>query len=441
MNRDGEQDIDVRTGDPKQRCRRTALGLAILAALLGAGSVPSASDGSPPGMPWSVIPVEPSSWSSNPGWSVASARVLGGPGSDEAYDLWPARDGSYLVTGSTQNPSRGDLDLFVLALDRNGDPLWKRVLGGPGLEIGFGVASAPDGIVYAAGWTHSFGAGEGDFYVIGLSAEGTLLFEKTFGGPGEERATHLAVTRDGGVAVVGESYSHGAGDARFYLVKLASNGELEWEKTYDGGSLNERGIAVVEDAEGFLLVGNAMDSRSGSSATVGDGFVVRTDRTGKRLWSRSYGGPGLDILHHAVALVDGGFLLTGYTHRSGVAGESDVWLTAIDDHGDEAWQRTTGGEGADRSVAAKRAPDGRIYVAGAGTRREGFGGWDAQISLLDAAGRTAGEQLVGGPGHDGAVAAYPDGDLGLVVIGYTESFGAGDRNVLFVRMARREAAP
>lgn len=370
-------------------------------------------------------------------WEIKVQSVFGGPGNDRPYDLWPTGDGNYVITGSTPNPERDDFDLFVIKVDENGELVWAKTFGGPELEMGFGVRTLEDGTIAVVGWTFSFGAGQGDFYLLGLDPDGNLKYQKTFGGPGEERATSLTVTKDGGLAIIGESYGHGTEDSQFYVVKTDADGTLLWEQWYDGGPLNERGFAILEVEDGLLLVGSAMDTSSGSRATISNGFVVKTDHDGNPIWSRSYGGEHHDIFHHAARLANQLYLLTGYTRGFGAKGGSDLWLVTIDALGEIRESRLLGGDGADRNIIARKAPDGSLFLAGY-SQSGAFGGWDAQIVKLDALGEPQWLHFFGGRHNDGAVAVYPIDSHNLVVAGFTESAGAGGNDILFLRLQEKE---
>jgi hypothetical protein len=321
----------------------------------------------------------------------------------------------------------------VICLSREGEAVWANRYGGPGLDVGFGVRTVPGGDIVVAGWTTRMGAGEGDFLLLGLKPDGTLEFERTFGSAFEERATSLVVTREGHVALVGESYD-ADGSSRFYLVVTDAEGDLLWERTYDGGELNERGLAIVELEDGFLLAGNSMDSRSGSTAVVSDGFAVRTGASGDPVWSRRYGGEQHDIFHHVAPLGAGGFLFTGYTRGFGADGPNDVWLVEVDPDGEIVNMALHGGPGADHNILARPSGAGRVALAGYSTSGRNTA-WDVQVMELDSDANVLWSAEYGGDGSDGAVALAPAPGGGLAMAGFTESAGAGGRDILFMELA------
>jgi hypothetical protein len=86
--------------------------------------------------------------------------------------------------------------------------------------------------------------GNRDAWVIKLTSNGTLAWQKSLGGSALDLATSARLTSDGGFIVAGESasndgdvsFNHGKRD--FWLVKLTPDGTLEWEKCL-GGSFED----------------------------------------------------------------------------------------------------------------------------------------------------------------------------------------------------------
>jgi hypothetical protein len=357
--------------------------------------------------------------------------AYGGPGDDYAYDIAAAKDGGFLVAGRSAG-EKGDPDAFVMKTDALGAVVWAKRWGGADVDIAFGVRELSDGTFAVAGWTKSKGAGEGDYFLLGLDANGATRFEKTFGGRGDDRCTQIIMTRDGGLALFGESYSFGKGDARFYLVKTDADGELQWEKSYDFGPLNDRGIALVEHKEGYLLVGNSMDSKSGSTATKSDGVAIMVDAKGEELWRKTFGGDGIDLLHHVTRLRDGRFLISGYTRSFG-SQQADIWAIALAADGAVRYAKTIGGPDDDHNIMARAYGSGSV-LAGY-TKSFGEGEWNAQLLRLGGNGRLSWSHSFRGPKNDGATAVAPLPGGALAVTGYTESFGAGGEDMILMKIA------
>jgi hypothetical protein len=146
-------------------------------------------------------------------------KTYGGSSSDRAYSVQQTADGGYVVAGYTSSFGTGLNDFYLVKTDSQGDTLWTRTYGGDGDDIARSVQQAADGGYVLAGSTESFGAGNSDFYLVKTDSQGDTLWTRTHGGSSHENANCAQQTTDGGYIVAGYSYSFGAGEYDFYLVK------------------------------------------------------------------------------------------------------------------------------------------------------------------------------------------------------------------------------
>ena len=101
-------------------------------------------------------------------------RVIGGEGEDSGYDVKLTIDGGYIVTGCSELP--GNLnDVYITKMDENGDEIWSKTIGGYDYDVGFCTVITSGEELVIAGYTNSYGAGEGDIYLVRLEAEGVSV--------------------------------------------------------------------------------------------------------------------------------------------------------------------------------------------------------------------------------------------------------------------------
>ncbi len=161
-------------------------------------------------------------------------RTYGGTHSDRGYCVQQTTDGGYIIAGSTYSFGPGTPDscnVYLIKTDASGDTLWTRAYGGAGCDEGYSVQQTTDGGYIIAGYTNSFGAGNGDIYLVKTDASGDTLWTRTFGGPDRDEGASIQQTADGGYVVAGRTYSFGAGDADVYLVKTNAQGDTSWTRT------------------------------------------------------------------------------------------------------------------------------------------------------------------------------------------------------------------
>jgi len=258
-------------------------------------------------------------------------KTYGGTDYDEAYSLAQTSDGGYALAGYTYFSS-GDTDFYLTKTDGAGNLLWNKTYGGTLDDVAWSMVQASDGGYALAGWTHSFGAGYYDMWLVKTDGAGNKQWNRTYGGTNNDGAWSVVQTDDGGYALAGFTDSLGAGLSDMWLVKTDGTGNMQWGRTY-GGTGYEEARSVVKTIDG----GYALGGFTGSFG-VGDYdmWLVRTDGFGNMFWSRAFGGTGSDGIRSVVQTSNGGYALAGYTYSFGV-GDSDMWLIKTDQRGDIAW--------------------------------------------------------------------------------------------------------
>ncbi|MEA3475756.1 MAG: hypothetical protein U9R23_04880, partial [Candidatus Cloacimonadota bacterium] len=126
------------------------------------------------------------------------------------------------------------------------------------------------------------------FTTILLSANQTppeIEWDKAFGGSGDDVANSIIQTTDGGYAVAGDTYSKGAGDADFWVVKLDKNGNRMWDKTFGGSSLDVAKSIIQTKDDGFAVVGYTY-SKGAGRPDFSDFWVIKLNKKGKKIWDK-----------------------------------------------------------------------------------------------------------------------------------------------------------
>jgi len=258
-------------------------------------------------------------------------------------DLVQTSDGGYILAGRTSFGA-GGYDFRLIKTDASGNYLWNKIFGGSNNDIARSVVETGDGGYAIAGVTHSFGAG-GDFWLVKTYSPGGE-WRKTFGGSGDDYARSVVQTSDGGYALAGYTNSFGAGGYDLWLVRTDAAGNQLWNKTF-GGSGDDYAYSVVETSDGgFALAGYTYSFGAG----LNDLWLVRTDAAGNQLWNKTFGGPAYDYAFSVIQTSDGGFALAGRTNSFG-AGYQDFWLVKIDSTGSVQWHETYGGTNHDRAFS------------------------------------------------------------------------------------------
>lgn len=210
----------------------------------------------------------------------------------------------------------------------------------------------------------------------------------------------------------------------------AESAGIEWEAMF-GGRAVDRGLTVQQtDDGGFVAVGTTSSDFFVSYGTDYDAYLVKTDAAGRLEWQKTFGGVGDDEGVCVQQTSDGGYVLTGTT-RSGTTGTL-VYLVKTDASGRLEWQRTFGGGGEDAGRCVRQTADGGFIVLGE-TDSFGAGESDLYLIRLDSAGKMLWEKTYGGDKAEQAACVQETRDGGFVVSGATASFGAGGFDVYVIK--------
>jgi len=347
-------------------------------------------------------------------------------------------DGGYVVTGSTGSYGDENGDAWVVKLDGDGHVAWQKTYGGAGEEYALDAKQTPDGGYIVVGWTTSFGAGQADFWVLKLDAQGRIRWQKTYGGTGTEQAWSVALTDDGEYVVAGGTTSFGAGGADFWVLKLDADGNVLWQKTYGGkeddgggGEYEEFVVRMIEDEDGnYVLAGETFSFGTGEN----DIWVIKLDPDGVILWQKAYGGAYEESLGALQEASTGGYIIAGASESFSPDSSGDLWVLRLDKNGRITWQRIYGVPRYwDEALSAGVTSDGGALIGG--YYEEGTKDWNLFLLRLNPGGEVL-WQRVYEYAWDWPNAVQQMNDGGFVVVGVTWPHDQDlPENLLVMRLA------
>lgn len=359
-------------------------------------------------------PLEPIIWQ----------KVFGGDYYDFAFSVDVSNDGGYIVAGKTLSYGAGGSDAYILKLDANGNKLWEKFYGGSADDIIYSILQLDDGSYIGVGETYSMGEGNADFYVLKLKQDGDADWVKSFGGINADIANSIAKLNDGYI-LAGYTTSFGAGGSDFYILRLNSQGDVTWSKTY-GGTQPECANSVKPTSDGgFIIVGHV---NKGSNDY--DLYILKLKEDGEEEWHLVYGDTGDDRAFDVVEVEAGKYVVCGYSD-SKESGDYDIYLLEVLENGNIAWERKIGGNNNDKAYSIVKTGDGGFILAGE-TSQESFK--DVYVVKVDSNGIKEWDKKYGGPSNDEArcIKTTPDG--GYIVAGATASFGPSAYNFYVLKL-------
>jgi len=306
-------------------------------------------------------------------------RSLGGSNSESGSAVAVVPDGGYIVTGMTDSDdgdvsgNNGGYDLWIARTDDGGNLLWQTCMGGPGDDSGTDLIMTADDGYLVTGWTtlndQISGTERGrDAWIIKFDSENNIEWELMLGGQGDDVLRQIIPANDGGYIAAGGSDSDD-GTSRVWVVKLSEAGHLIWEKLYGGaGEDGAYGIAPVYGT-GYLVAGYTGPAFvAGKDEGSMDASVIKITNNGTVEWEGSYGGSGFDR-GHAILFdrINNLAVVAGETDSSdgdvnGNHGNSlDLWAFALDTDGNLLWQKCLGGSATDSGKSLLELNDGYLF--------------------------------------------------------------------------------
>ena len=256
-------------------------------------------------------------------------------GVDSGYSLIQTSDGGYFIGGIldvTASQGEGNQrlsarhaggDYWGLKLDATGNIEWRRYFGGSNTDTCYDVVEANDGYILVGSSDStdvdiSNNLGSYDFWVVKVDKSGSLLWEKSFGGDEIDEARGIVNTNDGNFIIVGDTRSsnqditHNNGAADCWIVKINTNGEILWEKSFGGSSFDAaRSITKTQDG-GYLIAGSSRSLDNGFiNQGQNDAWLLKIDKEGDEEWQKTIGGSNVDILYDAIALENENIIAVG----------------------------------------------------------------------------------------------------------------------------------
>jgi Ig-like domain CHU_C associated len=342
--------------------------------------------------------------------------------------------------------------------------IWDKTFGGNNTQFAQSIAYTTDGGYVVVGYSSSNISGdksedsEGgeDYWIVKMNSAGQKVWDRTIGGSADDFARSVAATYDGGCIVVGTSSSDISGSKSddsqgledYWVVKLDSDGNVEWDRTI-GGDDEDKATSIIELSDGsFAIAGYSKSGISGNKtqANIGneDYWIVKISISGTIQWNKTFGGDLFDYATSLTTNFDGTIAVAGYSY-SGISGNKteasrgqyDYWVIKIDASGNLLWNKTLGGDLFDFANSISKTNDGGYVVAGytssglSGDKTQASkGGYDYWIVKLNSSGTIAWNRTIGGSLDDFAfsIVNIPTSDGGYVLGGSSSSGISGDKS-------------
>ncbi len=337
---------------------------------------------------------------------------------------------------------------------------WSKTHGGSQEENTGGVVGTPDGGVIVVGYSKSTDGDVNklrdlnDIWITKLDKDGTVVWNKTIGGSGDDFGISIIKTSDSNYVISGYSGSsdfdvpRNLGMHDFFIIKINESGSTLWSKVY-GFSSHDHAHKIIQTRDGGFFVagyadysgingepgngeGHQMDRDSYSvQHGVGEFFGIKLNAQGEFQWYRYFGGTQNDRVNDIVEANDGGIVMVGYTESSDFdvehpKGSYDYWVIKIDEMGHLHWKKNYGGSDIDQAYGVVKTDHNSYLIVGQSNSTDGdisrpIGNSDVWVIHIDDHGHLIWNKSLGGSQFDTALAIKKTFNNQFMIVGHTRS--------------------
>ena len=338
---------------------------------------------------------------------------------------------------------------------------WQNNIGGSGIEQVYCIQRTQDLGYVIGGHSSSNISGDKsenclggyDYWIVKLDSTGNIQWQNTIGGNDAEDMRCIRQTTDGGYILGGSSLSNISGDKTensigsydYWVVKLNSSGNIQWQNTIGGGGTDRLYAALQTFDGGYIIGGYSGSGISGDKTENSNGsydyWVLKLDTIGNIIWQNTIGGNQIENLQSIYQATDGGYILGG-SSNSNISGDksenslglSDYWIVKLDSLGNIQWQNTIGGSDDDSFRSIEQTADGGYFLGGFSRSNSSvdktencFGNWDYWVVKTDSSGNIVWDNTIGGSDIDNLYSIQQTFDGSYLLTGESVSNISGEK--------------
>lgn len=326
------------------------------------------------------------------------SKAFGGSSSVSARDICTTSDGGVVIVGQTRakdfmSIQGSEYDAFIMKLDKDGNEVFRKPWGGTSNENFFGVESAPDGSIYAAGFAYSqdgdaaslaIPRGDSRAVVVKYDANGNVVKVVGVGGFGDY-FTDIDVAKNGDVFAVASISTNSTqtlfekrGRSDTAVFKFDKDLNVGFSKLFGGSGIDRFESIVTTDDGGCVIVGASTSSDGDLSGEYvknkggEDAVIAKFSGSGSLLFVQSFYGVENEAFKDVTITQQGYIIAVGESQSAtrdfktiGNKGGKDAFVVCYDLNGNlQNTGKSFGGTADDSALAVCVMSNGQIVMAG-----------------------------------------------------------------------------
>ena len=280
-------------------------------------------------------------------------------GPDEGTSIILDNNKDLLVTGRIYNSSKFTNDLFIIKYSNNGSVKWNKTWGGFSEDSGVSLTVDLSNDIYVTGYTSSFGNGSYNICLLKFDSSGNLLWNKTWGRDDVDKGYGVEVDGAGNVYVGGSTKVSSGYDDVVLLKFDATTGNLLNKSTW-GDYYDERAQDIAVDSFGNVYLTGYTDN---FGAIIRDLFLIKYEPNGVLVYNKTWGDhrwhEGRSLIFDSIENV----FVTGFIQNDGMGGDL-ILLKFNSTTGSVEWNTIWGGTNHDYGYSCAFDSKENMFIVG-----------------------------------------------------------------------------
>ncbi len=264
--------------------------------------------------------------------------------------------------------------IFVLKISNTGSQIWRKEFYAGNFNFPSGIAQSGNQDIFVCGYTYkNENTSKADVLLMKLNSNGDTLWTKTYGGSEDDYGYYIITTQDGNLLICGTSSSStDGGYSDIYLVKVNLDGDTLWTKTFLEEN-KEIPYHVMQTQNGEFLVTGAKED----TTFIRELYFLKVSSEGTPVWNKVIGTAFRKSGFSTLELSNGDLMTCGQISK---IGDNQLLLVRTDSQGNEEWEKEYGDDHLSEQGTAIRFNEDSTFIV-TGTSSSSHSG-QQQIVLL-----------------------------------------------------------
>lgn len=238
-------------------------------------------------------------------------QTIGTNSSQQAYSVIECQNGGFAFAGYTHNSENNDSDFWLVRTTSEGQPLWNRTYDTGGNEICYSLVENNYGGFVLVGSKESMDPGELDGWIINTNNLGNHLWDRIFDMSGNDVCHKIIQKSNHGYVIVGTTENVPERNSDAFVLSVQANGNFSWNSILEG-SYEEEAFAITSCHNGgYAITGYTIEETEFGMKT--HLLLVRLASNGDIQWSKRYGGMGKEVGWSIIQSPTHDFIIAGTT--------------------------------------------------------------------------------------------------------------------------------